>query len=84
MISRLIHGCLFHHLEELVAPVAQTLVAVGGLLVVGASVVLQPVHEQVAVLLQHEELAKHNISLKIKKMLNGSIIRQGIRELIFC
>ena len=83
MISRLIHGCLVFPLEELVAPVAQTLVAVGGLLVVGASVVLQPVHEQVAVLLQHEELAKHNISLK-KKMLNGSIIRQGIRELIFC
>ena len=83
MISRLIHGCLFHHLEELVAPVAQTLVAVGGLLVVGASVVLQPVHEQVAVLLQHEELAQHNVRLKIKDCCMDQDIKQGIRELIF-
>ena len=43
-------------LEELVAPVGQALVAVAGLLVVGARVVLQPVDEQVSVLLQHEEL----------------------------
>ena len=47
-------------LQELVAPVREALVAVGGLLVVGARIVLQPVDEQVLVFLQHEKLEVKN------------------------
>ena len=46
-------SALLHwRLEELVAPVAEALVAVGGLLIVGPGHVLEPVQEEVAVLLQ--------------------------------
>ena len=43
-------------LQELVAPVAEALVTVTGLLAVGAGVVLQPVDEQILVLLQDQKL----------------------------
>ena len=43
-------------LQELVTPVAEALVTVTGLLAVGAGVVLQPVDEQVLVLLQDQKL----------------------------
>ena len=51
-------------LEELVAPVREASVAVLGLLGVGARQVLEPVHEEVAVLLQNQELAEHHVGLK--------------------
>ena len=43
-------------LEEFVAPIAEALIAVAGLLAVGACVVLKPVDEKIFVLLQHQKL----------------------------
>ena len=51
-------------LQELVAPLVQAVVAVGGLLVVGTGEVLDPVDEEVLVLLQDKELAKDHVRLK--------------------
>ncbi len=43
-------------LQELVTPVTEALVTIACLLAVGAGVVLQPVNEQVLILLQNEKL----------------------------
>ena len=50
-------------LQELVTPVAEALVTVTGLLAVGAGVVLQPVDEQVLVLLQDQKLKWRKIQV---------------------
>ena len=50
-------------LEELVTPVTEALVAVGGLLVVGSGEVLYPFNEQVLVLFEEEELTEDNVGL---------------------
>jgi len=47
-------------LQEFVAPVAEALVAVTGLLAVGAGVVLEPVDEQILVFLQNQKLERRN------------------------
>lgn len=51
------------YLQELVAPVRDALEAVGGLLGVGPADVLHPVHKQLLVLLQHQELAQDDVRL---------------------
>jgi len=52
-------------LQELIAPVRQARVAVRSLLAVGARRVLHPVHEQLFVLLQEQELPQHYVCLGV-------------------
>ena len=52
-------------LQELVAPVVQALVAIRGLLGVGAGHLFEPVDEQVLVLLEDEKLAEHDVGLVV-------------------
>ena len=55
-------------LQELVTPVAEALVTVTGLLAVGAGVVLQPVDEQVLVLLQDQKLKWRKKNIKATRL----------------
>lgn len=59
------------HLQELVAPIVETLVAVGGLLAVGSGVVLQPIDEQIPVLFQQQKLTQHHESLKKRRKIKS-------------
>ena len=68
-------------LQELVTPVAEALVTVTGLLAVGAGVVLQPVDEQVLVLLQDQKLKwrKKNIkATRLKINFHSSIVLDSL------
>ena len=60
--TRRIHGARVGS-EEGLAPVVEAPVAVERLLVVGAAYVLCPHHEEPLVLLQHQELAEHDVRL---------------------
>ena len=71
-------------LQELVTPVAEALVTVTGLLAVGAGVVLQPVDEQVLVLLQDQKLKwrKKNIkATRLKINFHSSTVSQ-LRDIV--
>lgn len=50
--------------QEGITPLAEAAEAIPGLLSVGAARVLQPLPEEVFVLLQHQELAKHHVGLQ--------------------
>lgn len=52
------------HLQELLAPVVQTLVAIGGLFRIGVAGVLHPIFEKVGVFFQDQVLAQHGVCLE--------------------
>ena len=54
---------LYHGLKELVTPVTETLVTVCCFLAVCSSQVLDPLHEQILVLLEQQELSQHHVRL---------------------
>ena len=57
-------------LKEFVTPIGEALIAICWLFRVGTGIVLQPIHEKVAVFLQDQELSKNDICLKINKIIN--------------